>query len=99
MTTATKANPLAQLVYDERQRLGMTQHAFADHIGATRNEIANLETRSVARCYPALIAKLERLGIDRDTIYAVANQIPPDIAERLTGNIVAIKVARLALDL
>lgn len=98
--TRPKPTPLGQLVYDARQRRGLNQTEFAALIGATRNEIATIETRNADVIYPALLDKLATLpDIDRDELYAAANRIPDDITVALRGSLDAIRQVRKVLGL
>lgn len=92
---------LGQYVRDARLAAGLSQAALAELAGATQAQVSVLETRrDLTAIWPALLDRIgDALDLDRDQLYALANRIPSELLDALTGDVDALRRTRKELGL
>jgi transcriptional regulator with XRE-family HTH domain len=79
----------------------MTQRAVADACGVHFTYVSKLENgANYIACSESLLRALASLyAVDADELIALAGRCPEDIVSRISGDLVAIKTVRRALNM
>ena len=87
--------PFGRRLRELRRAKGITQRALAEHARIDFTYLSKLENDRLAPPSAATAAALARaLGADVDELCVLAGQVPPDIADLFSRDLVAAKVFR-----
>lgn len=90
---------VSEMLTAYRDRTGASFQAIADALGVTRGFAQNLVNGNrIPRRPEDINALAALLGVDTDTVWVAANTIPPDLAQRLSVDLDAVRTVRAALN-
>ena len=90
--------PFGERIFQERERAQLTQQDIADSLGTSPAYISQVERGSEPPTPRLIHAFADAYDVDPDELYSLAQRVPVDILDRLTGDLRAIKKVRTCLD-